>query len=114
MNNPLGRATIREMQSQLRQGEVRTVIGGNKDGAEVKTIHIERTAGNYIDDFCEAANVGRTNPDVQWVVGASGGMHLQFIKPPKALSEQLKAHAEQERQKWLHRQANPERYVASR
>jgi hypothetical protein len=111
MNNPLGRGEQPRMKTNLRAGDRMTITGTSKDGKHSKTIHITRTDRPYVDDFCDAANADCAHPEAQWVVGVNGNMHLEFIQSPKALSDQLKASAERDRQKWLHRQANPQRYV---
>lgn len=111
MNNPLGRSQATSFGTNLRYGDRMSVTGTSKDMAHSKTIEIVRTDRPYIDDFVDASNGPLKDSGMEWVVGAGGGMHLQFKQSPKALTEELKVLAEQDRQRWLHRHRFPERYV---
>ena len=111
MNNPLGRGEQPRAKTNLRYGDRMNITGTSKDMAHSKTIEIVRTDRPYIDDFVDASNGPLKDSGMEWVVGAGGGMHLQFKQSPKALTEELKVLAEQDRQRWLHRHRFPERYV---
>lgn len=97
--------------SHLREGDTRTVLVRDKDGSVTKTVNIHRTSRPYVNDVVDAYNMARSRQDIEWIIGADGNPHMQFLQAPKKLTEAMEARNEADRQKWAHRHNHPERYV---
>jgi hypothetical protein len=99
---------ISQSSRELAIGEQRTIAIKDGDGNLIESVHLYRTAREYVYDLCDAYNSReKGNPAVEWVVGADKALHLQNVQSPHGLKKQLEAKAERDRQEFNHRQRYP-------
>lgn len=103
MTNPLtmDRPASSGGNGPMNPGDIRTVVAKDpKTGEIIKTIHIRRTAGDYVYDLCDAYNAARTRDDIEWFV-ANGTLHLGAPNAWTARRTKImEANAETRRDRW--------------
>lgn len=62
--------------SVARIGDVRTLTARDRDGSVTKTFTLHRTNRPYVEDLCDAYNVGRDHEELRWVVTPGGELKL--------------------------------------
>lgn len=79
-----------------------------KEAATPRTASIQRRGGSYAEDLAAEYNSRLTRDDVEWIVGADGGM--QLVDKPSASAartKELEATTEAARRQFNHRQQYP-------